>query len=78
MVRKYILHAFGHLTVDTIAVEHVRDWFASLADRPGSANHATSVLSVMMRMAELWGYRPHNSIPARTPGATGRSRRSDF
>ena len=65
MVRKYILPAFGHLTVDAITVEHVKDWFASMADRPGSANRAMSVLSVMMRMAELWGYRPHNSNPCK-------------
>ena len=65
MVRKYILPAFGNLTVDVIAVEHVRDWFASMADRPGSANRAMPVLSVMMRMAELWGYRPHNSNPCK-------------
>ena len=65
MVRKYILPAFGHLTVDAIAVEHVKDWFASMADRPGSANRAMPVLSMMMRMAELWGYRPHNSNPCK-------------
>ena len=65
MVRNYILPAFGHLTVDTITVEHVSDWFASMADRPGSANRAMPVLSVMMRMAELWGYRPHNSNPCK-------------
>ena len=65
MVRKYILPAFGHLTVDAIAVEHVRDWFASMAERPGSANRSMPVLSVMMRMAELWGYRPHNSNPCK-------------
>ena len=65
MVRKYILPAFGHLTVDAIAVEHVRDWFASMAERPGSANRALPVLSVMMRMAELWDYRPHNSNPCK-------------
>ena len=65
MVRNYILPAFGHLTVDAIAVEHVKDWFASMADRPGSANRSMPVLSVMMRMAELWGYRPHNSNPCK-------------
>ena len=65
MVCKYILPASGHLTVDAIAVEHVRDWFASMADRPGSANRARPVLSVMMSMAELWGYRPHNSNPCK-------------
>ena len=65
MVRKYILPAFGHLTIDAITVEHVKDWFASMADRPGSANRAMPVLSVMMRMAELWGYRPHNANPCK-------------
>ena len=65
MVRKYILPAFSSLTVDAITVEHVRDWFASMADRPGSANRSMPVLSVMMRMAELWGYRPHNSNPCK-------------
>ena len=65
MVRNHILPAFGHLTVDAITVEHVRDWFASLADKPGSANRAMPTLSVMMRMAELWGYRPHNSNPCK-------------
>ena len=65
MVRKYILPAFGHMTVDAIAIEHVRDWFASMADRPGNANRAMPVLSVMMRMAELWGYRRHNSNPCK-------------
>ena len=65
MVRKYILPAFGHMTVDAISVEHVKDWFASMAERPGSANRAMPILSVMMRMAELWGYRPHNSNPCK-------------
>ena len=65
MVRKYILPAFGHMTVDAIAVEHVKDWFASMAEQPGSANRAMPVLSTMMRMAERWGYRRHNSNPCK-------------
>ena len=64
-MRNHILPAFGHLTVDAITVEHVRDWFASMSDRPGVANRAMPVLSMMMRMAELWGYRPHNSNPCK-------------
>ncbi|MDE0129880.1 MAG: site-specific integrase [Gammaproteobacteria bacterium] len=65
IVRKDILPAFGHLTVDAIAAEQVRDWFASMSERPGVANRAMPVLSMMMRMAELWGYRRHNSNPCR-------------
>ena len=65
VVRNHILPAFGHMTVDAITVEHVRDWFASMAGKPGSANRAMPTLSVMMRMAELWGYRRHNSNPCK-------------
>ena len=65
IVRKNILPAFADFTVDSIAVENVRDWFASMSERPGIANRAMPVLSMMMRMAELWGYRPHNSNPCK-------------
>ena len=65
VVRKDILPTFGHLAVDAITVEQVRDWFASMSERPGIANRAMPVLSMMMRMAELWGYRVHNSNPCR-------------
>ena len=65
IVRRDILPAFGRMTVDAITVEQVRDWFAAMADRPGVANRAMPVLSMMMRMAELWGYRAHNSNPCR-------------
>ena len=64
-VRNRILPAFGHLTVDAITVEQVRDWFASMSATPGSANRAMPVLSMMMRMAELWGYRVHNTNPCK-------------
>ncbi len=65
LIHNHILPAFGHMTVDAIAVEQVRDWFASMSERPGSANRAMPVLSMMMRMAELWGYRAHNSNPCK-------------
>ena len=65
IVRKDILPAFGHMTVDAITAEQVRDWFASMSGRPGVANRAMPVLSMRMRMAELWGYRAHNSNPCK-------------
>ena len=64
-IRNHILPAFGHMTVDAITPEHVKDWFASMADRPGTANRIVPVLSTMMRMAKLWGYRAHNSNPCK-------------
>ncbi len=65
IVRKNILPAFGHMTVDAIKAADVKRWFASLGERPGIANRAMPVLSVMMRMAELWGYRVHNTNPCK-------------
>ena len=65
VVHKNILPAFGGMAVDAVTVEHVRDWFASMSARPGIANRAMPVLSMMMKMAELWGYRAHNSNPCR-------------
>lgn len=65
IVQNEILPVLGHLAVDDIGPGHVRDWFAAMADRPGTANRSMPVLSVMMRMAELWGYRDHNTNPCR-------------
>ena len=65
MTRLHILPAFGHLTVDAITREQVQDWFVSLSERPGVANRTMPVLSMMMRMAELWGYRVHNTSPCK-------------
>ena len=65
MVRKYILPAFGHLSVDALTPEQVQDWFASMSERPGAANRSMPVLSMMMKMAELWGYRLHNTNPCK-------------
>ena len=65
IVRKDILPVFGQMTVDAIAADDVKRWFASMGERPGIANRAMPVLSVMMRMAELWGYRAHNTNPCK-------------
>ena len=65
MVRIHILPAFGHLTVDAVTRKKVKDWFASLSERPGAANRAMPVFSQMMRRAELWGYRVHNTSPCK-------------
>ncbi len=71
MVRNHILPAFGHLTVDAVTRKKVKDWFASMSERPGAANRAMPVFSQMMRRAELWGYGFITPAPARTPSDTG-------
>ena len=65
VVHKNILPAFGHMTVDAITDNDVKRWFASLSERPGIANRAMPVLLVMMPMADLWGYRAHNTNPCK-------------
>ena len=61
MVGRYIQPAFGHVTVDAISLEQVRDRFACLADQPGIASPALPILSMMMRKAEPWRYRARNT-----------------
>ena len=65
LIRRHILPAFGYLTVDAVTREQVQDWFASSSQRPGGANRAMPVLSMMMRTAELWGCRVHNTNPCK-------------
>ena len=57
ILRREILPFFAERTVGDIARTDVARWFAGMADRPGLANRALPVLSVMMREAELYGYR---------------------
>ena len=65
LIREHILPAFGHMTVDAIEADDVRSWFASMGERPRSANRSMPVLSIMTRMAELWGYHAHNTNPCK-------------
>ena len=68
------------MRVADIARADVRRWFDSMSATPGNANRTLPVLSVMMRQAELWDFRPQGSNPCRargrlcspTAGATGR------
>jgi len=42
---------------------NVQRWFASLYTTPAAADRAATVLSVLMKQAELPGYRPEGSNP---------------
>ena len=74
IVRKDIVPAFGDFTVDAITVEQVRDWFATMSERPGVANRAMPVLSMMMRMTPARAgargrYLNGEPVPRRQPHA---------
>ena len=41
------------------------EWFESLHAKPASANRSLPVLSVILRQAEVYGYRPEDSNPCK-------------
>ncbi len=65
LLNRYLLPFFGAMHVAKIGRADVRRWFDSLSATPASANRALPVLSVMMRQAELWDFRPQGSNPCR-------------
>ena len=62
-LRRQILPFFAGRSIGEITREDVRAWFRSLNATPAAANRSAPVLSVIMRQAEAWGYRPENSNP---------------
>ena len=63
--RNQILPFFKGRSIATISHQDVQSWFRSLHATPSAANRSAPVLSVIMRQAEAWGYRPENSNPCR-------------
>lgn len=77
LVHNHILPAFGHMTVDAVAAEHVKDWSSAMTDQAGATNRAMSAPSVMTHVDELWDCLPlATPTPASGPVTTGRSPRS--
>jgi len=62
-LRSMILPWFGGMNIADIAREDVQRWFASLRATPVAADRSAPILSVVMRQAELYGYRPEGSNP---------------
>ena len=58
LIDRYLVPFFGTMPVSEIARADVQRWFDSTSATPGNANRALPVLSVMMRQAELWDFRP--------------------
>ena len=61
--RKQILPWFQGRPITDINVQDVRQWFASLHETPVAADRSAPILSVIMRQAEVYGYRPEGSNP---------------
>ena len=58
-----ILPWFRGRQIADIGRRDVQQWFASLQATPASADRSAPVLSVIMKQAETYGYRPEGSNP---------------
>ena len=60
-----ILPWFKGRPIADITRREVLEWFESLHAKPASANRSLPVLSVILRQAEVYGYRPEDSNPCK-------------
>ena len=61
--RNHILPRFEGRPIADITAHDVRRWFASLHETPVAADRSAPILSVIMRQAEVYGYRPDGTNP---------------
>lgn len=64
-LRNQIMPWFRERPVADITRPEVREWFGSLHATPTAANRSLPILSVILRQAEIYGYRPEKSNPCR-------------
>lgn len=62
-LRSTILPQFAGMNIADITSKDVQRWFASLHATPVAADRSAPILSVIMRQAEIYGYRPEGSNP---------------
>ena len=61
--RNHILPWFEGRPIAGISAQDVQRWFASLHNTPVAADRSAPILSVIMRQAEVYGYRPEGTNP---------------
>ena len=61
--RNQILPWFEGRTITGIITEDVQRWFACLHETPVATDRSAPILSVIMRQAEVYGYRPEGTNP---------------
>ena len=64
-LRRQILPAFSGRPIAEITRRDVQRWFACLRVTPVAADRSMPILSVILKEAELMGYRPEGSNPCR-------------
>ena len=62
-LRSQILPWFRHRPIGEITHTEVQRWLAGLHATPDAANRSLPILSVVLRQAEVYGYRRENSNP---------------
>ena len=62
-LRNTILPRFAGMNIAAIGKQDVQRWLASLHATPVAADRSAPILSVIMRQAEIYGYRPEGSNP---------------
>ena len=62
-LRSTILPRFAGMNIADIGRQDVQRWFASLHATPVAADRSAPILSIIMRQAEIYGYRPEGSNP---------------
>ncbi len=61
--RNQILPCFEGRPIADITATDIRRWFARLHETPVAADRSAPILSVIMRQAEVYGYRPEGTNP---------------
>lgn len=64
-LRNQIMPWFRGRPIADITRAEVRQWFGTLHATPAAANRSLPILSIVMRQAEVYGYRPEKSNPCR-------------
>ena len=62
-LRNQIMPWFRGRHIADITHEQVQHWFSILRPQPSAANRALPILSVIMRQAEIYGYRSEDTNP---------------
>ena len=62
-LKNQVLPWFRNMQIAGITERDVKQWHASLHATPFAADRAAPVLSVLLRQAEVYGYRPEGSNP---------------
>ena len=62
-LKNQVLPWFQNMQIAEITKRNVRQWHASLHATPVAADRSAPVLSVLLKQAEVYGYRPEGSNP---------------